>query len=193
MENCRQSLISAWAQAGDGRRLVFGEGNADHPGLMLIGEAPGAQEEAQGRPFVGQAGKNLTEFITELGISRGDLWISNTVKVRPSRTGPTGRLSNRPPNRAELAFFTPWLLEEIGLVHPGCLVTLGAVALQAVCGKGAAIGQLHGRLVDAALPAGAFRCFPLYHPAAVIYNRSLTAVYHQDLQRLRQLMADGVI
>lgn len=98
----QQRITEAFHAAfpGDQRRLVFGEGPTDHPQIMLIGEAPGAQEEQQGRPFVGKAGKNLDEFLHIVGLSRSEIFISNTVKVRPSRISPKGTVANRPPNRS---------------------------------------------------------------------------------------------
>ncbi len=167
----------------DERRLVFGEGPADAP-IMLIGEAPGEQEAAQGRPFVGKAGKNLDSFLAVLALPRASIRISNVVKVRPTKTSDKGRLSNRPPNRAELAFFTPYLLEEVRLVHPRIVVTLGNTALQALCGKETVIGDCHGTLLHADGQA----LFPLYHPASIIYNRSLQAVYDADLAALKALL-----
>ena len=171
------------------KTLVFGEGRTDHPSVMLIGEAPGEQETLQGRPFVGKAGKNLDGFLEAVNLRREDIYISNVVKVRPTKVSPKGSVSNRPPNREELLLFTPYLMEEILLVKPGVIVTLGNVALRALMGKDAVIGAMHGR------PARTTVChekqsrdvfvFPLYHPASIIYDRSLNAVYQEDLRALR--------
>ncbi|MBR4081981.1 MAG: uracil-DNA glycosylase [Clostridia bacterium] len=175
------------------KRLVFGEGNGASPRLMLIGEAPGEQETLQGRPFVGKAGKNLDGFLDVVGLHRPDIWISNVVKVRPTKVSDKGRISNRPPSREELALFTPYLYEEIALVKPGVIVTLGNVALQAMLGAKAVIGDHHGQLAEASINGSAVRVFPLYHPASIIYNRSLAQVYQQDLSALRQLLDAHVI
>ena len=94
------------------------------PDIMLIGEAPGEQESLQGRPFVGKAGKNLDGFLQVLELNREDIYISNVVKVRPTKVSPRGSVSNRPPNPEELALFTPFLMEEILLVQPEMIVTL---------------------------------------------------------------------
>ncbi len=171
---------------GDERRLVFGEGPVNAP-ILLIGEAPGEQEALQGRPFVGKAGKNLDGFLAVIGLNREDIRISNVVKVRPTKTSPKGRLSNRPPNRAELSFFNPFLTEEISLVRPRIVVTLGNTALQALLGKEAVIGDVHGQLIR----AGEYALFPLYHPASIIYNRALQAVYDADLQTLKKALLPG--
>lgn len=174
--------------AAAGRVIVTGEGDP-HPRIMLIGEAPGAQEEAQGRPFVGKAGKNLDAFLERLGLPREALWISNVVKLRPYKVSAKGTLSNRPPNREELAFFTPWLHREIAMIAPEVIVTLGNTALHAVVDDHAVIGDMHGRPTEVEHPVFGKRIvFPLYHPASVIYNRSLMAVWDQDLDALRSYL-----
>lgn len=171
--------------------LVFGEGPLE-PKLMLIGEAPGEQESLQGRPFVGKAGKNLDHFLEIAELKREEIYISNAVKIRPTKTGKTGRISNRPPTREEIALFRPWLIKEITLVRPLLIATLGNVPLQAVTATKQTIGQIHGRII----PAGetGLSLFALYHPASLIYNRSLTDVYEQDVRLLAQqirALSDG--
>ena len=177
------------------KTLVFGEGKTDHPPVMLIGEAPGEQETLQGRPFVGKAGKNLDGFLEAVGLEREDIYISNVVKIRPTRVSPKGSVSNRPPNREELLLFTPYLLEEILLVQPGVIVTLGNVALRALMGRDAVIGAMHGRPAQTTVrhekQSRDVFVFPLYHPASVIYDRSLTAVYQEDLKALRVWLDDS--
>lgn len=172
--------------------LVFGEGNSDHPPVMLIGEAPGEQESLQGRPFVGKAGKNLDGFLRVLEMNREDIYISNVVKIRPTKVSEKGRTSNRPPNKEELALFTPYLYEEILRVQPGMIVTLGNVALKALCGPRVIIGDMHGKVTEVTVrhekQEGTFKLFPLYHPASIIYNRSLQEVYDEDLQVLKGLL-----
>ena len=169
--------------------IVLGEGNTDHPPVMLIGEAPGEQESLHGRPFVGKAGKNLDGFLSVLELKREDIYISNVVKIRPTKTSEKGRLSNRPPNKEELALFTPYLMEEILLVQPKMIVTLGNVALKALCGPKAIIGDMHGRETQITVThekqEASYALFPLYHPASIIYNRSLQEVYDGDLQALK--------
>ncbi len=170
--------------------IVLGDGNTDHPPVMLIGEAPGEQESLQGRPFVGKAGKNLDGFLQVLELKREDIYISNVVKIRPTKVSDKGRVSNRPPNREELALFTPYLMEEILLVQPRRIVTLGNVALKSLCGPKAIIGDMHGAerriTVTHEKQEGEFTLFPLYHPASIIYNRSLQEVYDGDLHELKK-------
>ena len=184
-EDLQQALRAFIAGVMPGREnaLVFGEG-PQRPRLMLIGEAPGEQETLQGRPFVGKAGQNLDHFLALAGLSREEIYISNAVKLRPTKTGKTGRLSNRPPTKDEIALFRPWLMREIEEVAPGMIATLGNVPLRAVTGRSLSIGEVHGQVLDAGetgLPL-----FALYHPASLIYNRSLTDVYEQDVRALAQ-------
>ena len=184
---CRGFFDTLWP--AEEKTLVFGEGQSVHPPVMLIGEAPGEQETLQGRPFVGKAGRNLDGFLQAIALRREDIYITNVVKVRPTRVSARGSVSNRPPNREELLLFTPFLYEEIQLVRPGLIVTLGNVALQALMGPQATVGAFHGKETEAAVRAQGreerYPLFPLYHPASIIYNRSLTEVYQDDLRSLR--------
>ena len=187
-EDLRQALRAFIAGVMPGREnaLVFGEG-PKHAKLMLIGEAPGEQETLQGRPFVGKAGQNLDHFLVLAGLRREEIYITNAVKLRPTKTGKTGRLSNRPPTKDEIALFRPWLLREIAEVAPQMIATLGNVPLRAVTGRSLTIGEVHGQVIDAGetgLPL-----FALYHPASLIYNRALSDVYEQDVRALAQRLS----
>ncbi len=182
---------------GEDKVLVFGEGKAEKPQLMLIGEAPGEQEVMQGRPFVGKAGKNLDTFLESVHLKREEIYISNVVKVRPTKVSEKGRVSNRPPSKEEIGLFLPWLKEEIALVSPQLLVTLGNVPLKALLGKGT-IGEAHGQFHQAFFELAdgrkkAFPLFALYHPASIIYNRSLGQVYSNDLAVLDAALEQGTI
>lgn len=197
LQGFQQRLAVAYraAYGQEAPTLVYGEGDNPASGLMLVGEAPGEQEEKQGRPFVGKAGKNLEGFLQTLGISRQSLYITNVVKMRPSKRSAAGRTINRPPTRQEVQFFVPWLMEEVALVRPKALVTLGSVAMGAFLPKGSIIGACHGRWHTATIISGegepeALPLFALYHPAAIIYRPQLGAVYQQDLQTLRQNLDD---
>ncbi len=167
--------------------LVFGDGKCERPMLMLIGEAPGEQEALQGRPFVGKAGKNLDVFLEAVGLPREEIYISNVVKIRPSKISAAGRVVNRPPSKEEKALFTPWLMREIAIVKPDAIVTLGNVALQAFLND--VIGKRHGRWSQAEIKTDDEKpfevpLFALYHPASVIYNASLKTTYEADLRTL---------
>ena len=169
-----------------GKVLVAGEGLCFRPRLMLVGEAPGEQEAMQKRPFVGKAGKLLDAFLESLCIARSSIYITNTVKIRPTLQGPYGRLSNRPPTPDELALFLPWLMAETAVVSPKLLVTLGNTPLKAFLGEQAVVGHYHGR---SALTSRDVPLFSLYHPAAVIYNPALKSTYEHDLILLKEHLA----
>lgn len=172
---------------GKENALVFGEGPMNAC-LMLIGEAPGEQETLQGRPFVGKAGKNLDRFLELAGLERREIYIANAVKYRPTKTGKTGRLSNRPPTKDEIAVFRPWLMREIEMVRPRIVATLGNVPLGAVTGKSLTIGAVHGQMMESGIAD--LPLYALYHPASLIYNRSLESVYEADVRRLAEIIAD---
>ena len=170
--------------------MVFGEGNPNAR-IMLVGEAPGAEETRLSRPFVGRAGKTLDEFLCVIGQERNDIYITNAVKFRPYRVSPKGTLSNRPPTGGEIKCMLPHLLREIEAVAPGVVVTLGNVPLKCLVQKtGATIGAYHAKPMDAAAFSHTFSLFPLYHPASIIYNQSLKSVYAQDLQKLKIFISD---
>lgn len=185
LERIRYDIMAAASAFGKTQAdMVYGEGPAD-AGLMLIGEAPGAEETRLSRPFVGKAGKNLDVFLRALGLLRRDIYISNVVKFRPYKVSAKGTLSNRPPTRQELTVMIPYLLREIEAVAPRVVVTLGNVPLKALCGTQAVIGMCHAQPCEAAALSHRFSLFPLYHPASVIYNAALKSVYDQDIQSLR--------
>lgn len=166
-------------------RLVFGEGQKNAK-IFIIGEAPGGDEEKQGRPFVGKAGKNLDEFLKIAGVSRNDVYITNTVKLRPTKISPkTGNAINRPPSKEEIEDFIPLLMDELSTIKPSLVVTLGNVPLKAVtANEKITIGSVHGKLME----VQGIRIFPLYHPAAVIYNQSLRQTYMEDLMAIKDYL-----
>jgi len=173
---------------GEKKVLVHGEGCIGAR-IMLIGEAPGEQETLQGRPFVGKAGKNLDEFLELAGISRRELYVSNTVKFRPTKISAAGRTVNRPPTQEEVRIFLPWLKKEIDMVKPECVVTLGNVPLNALAEKKTVIGEVHGTFLN----CDGRRVYPMYHPASMIYNPSLRTVYREDIGRLAEWLKNREI
>jgi DNA polymerase len=166
--------------------LVFGGGNPDSR-IVLIGEAPGKNEVLQGRPFVGQAGKNLDEFIDILEIEKSDLYITNVVKMRPYKINEqTGRESNRTPTKKEIEVFTSFLMRELEIVRPKLVVTLGNIALKCITqDEKASIGSLHGNPIEVEFGKQNFWLFPLYHPASIIYKADLKDTYIEDLHKLK--------
>ena len=169
----------------EGKVLVPGEG-CEQAEIVLVGEAPGAEETLQKRPFVGKAGKNLDGFLEVLELKREDIFITNAVKVRPTKMSEKGRLSNRPPTKEELAVCAECLRKELSHIAPKVIVTLGNTALRAVTGDAhITIGEVHGRPVN----CGEKTVFALYHPASIIYRRELRAVYDEDLVKLKGFLA----
>ncbi len=166
--------------------LVFGYGDINS-NIMLLGEAPGSKEVEFAEPFVGQAGKHLDEFLEILNIKKEELYITNSVKFRPTRTNPkTGRLSNRTPTTKEIEAFREFIYEEIDIIQPKIIVTLGNIPLKTIFNKNIKIGDVHGQLFNVNIKDKEYKVFPLYHPAAVIYNRSLKDVYISDLKKLKK-------
>ena len=165
------------------KRIVPGDGRSSAP-VVLVGEAPGENEEKQLKPFVGKAGAMLDEFLALSGIERTELYITNAVKFRPTAVGKSGRPINRKPTAAEITAFRPWLMEELALIKPVCVVTLGNVPLSVFTGSGTPIGSVHGNLLN----CEGFTVYPMYHPASVIYNRALREVYVADVQKLGGLV-----
>jgi DNA polymerase len=186
------NLYKEYADKFAGNEFVFGCGCTE-PKLLLIGEAPGREEVKLSRPFSGAAGKNLDDFLRLAGISRDDIYITNAIKYRLSKVSPkTGRLSNRPATRDEIMSSRVFLLKEIELISPACVVTLGNVPLRAVMGDlSLSIGQMHGRPVCERVGHRELMIFPLYHPASVIYNQGLKQTCEDDILKLRDTIIYG--
>lgn len=168
--------------------MVYGEGN-ENASVMLVGEAPGAEETRLSRPFVGKAGKNLDEFLFMLMLHRADIYITNVVKFRPYKQSEKGTLSNRAPEKEELTAMLPFLMREIEAIAPRVVVTLGNVPLKALRGINATIGECHAVPMAAHALSHKFMLFPLYHPASIIYNRALKSVYDGDLKKLKAFLS----
>ena len=185
------------AENAGGFSFVFGDGDVGSD-VVLIGEAPGKDEVAEGRPFVGKAGSILSEFLSGAGIERGRLFITNAVKYRLAREARGGRggLANRPAKTAEIRQGAAFLYRELKILAPDVIVTLGNVPLKALAIASACdalaegVGCCHGkefRHFDAQGGLGGV-LMPLYHPASVIYNRALRDAYLEDLAALRRLI-----
>ena len=183
------NLYREYAREFAGKEFVFGCGSLE-PKLLLIGEAPGREEVKLSRPFSGAAGKYLDELLQLAGIDREKIYITNTIKYRLSKVNPkTGRLSNRPATREEITSGRHYLLREIELISPLCVVTLGNVPLRAVTGNFSEnIGDRHGLPSTVKTGEREFMLLPLYHPACVIYNRSLKQTCEEDILKLRDIV-----
>ncbi len=179
-----QSPLYAYREE-NGYSSVPGEGNPDAK-LMFVGEAPGAQEAQSGRPFVGRAGQYLDDLLKENGLIRRDVFITNIVKDRPP--------SNRDPSKQEIALYSPFLIRQIDIIQPKIIATLGRFSMDFMIrqynlpGKGEKIGQLHGKPLTGQADYGKITVFPLYHPAAIFYNRKLAPVLAEDFQRMVALL-----
>jgi DNA polymerase len=139
--------------------------------VVFVGEAPGASEDKQGRPFVGSAGRLLQTLLEDAGLTREEVYVTNVVKARPPK--------NRDPRRDEVAHHLPWLLAELDALQPRVVVPLGRHALAHFAPE-AKISQVHGE----PLKAEGRTVFPWYHPAAALHNQSLRETLHVDAQAL---------
>jgi DNA polymerase len=152
LSGCRQCKLC------DGRKtIVFGSGRPS-AGLMVIGEGPGADEDEQGKPFVGRAGQLLTRMLESVQLTRDEVYITNTVKCRPP--------GNRNPEPDELAACAPFLAAQLAVIQPTVILALGSVATQALLRTREAIGKLRGRLH----PYGSAVLVPTFHPAFLLRN-----------------------
>jgi uracil-DNA glycosylase len=154
--------------------MVPGEGNPDAD-VMLVGEAPGASEDKQGRPFVGRAGKLLDQLLAEAGLQREDVYITNVVKARPP--------NNRDPRAGEVAHHMPWLEAELVLIQPRLVIPLGRHAL-AHFSDGAKITDVHGT----EMTERGRSLFPMYHPAAALRGGGLRETLFEDARALKALL-----
>lgn len=153
--------------AGSRKNVVFGVGDIHSP-LMFVGEAPGADEDIQGEPFVGAAGQLLTKIIQAMGQARSSVYIANILKCRPDTPGQSS--GNRKPTSPEMATCLPYLSEQIDLIQPKVIVALGATAIEGLLGKSEGISRLRGHWQS-------FRGTPLmptYHPAYLLRNQALS-------------------
>lgn len=153
--------------ASSRKNVVFGVGSIESP-LMFVGEAPGADEDVEGEPFVGKAGQLLTRIIQTMGLSRESVYIANILKCRPDTPGQTS--GNRKPTPQEMETCIPFLHEQIDLIKPKVLVALGATAVEGLLGKTMGITRLRGQWQT-------YRNIPLmptYHPAYLLRNQALS-------------------
>ena len=154
---------------------VPGEG-AENAEIMFIGEAPGWNEDQQGRPFIGQAGQFLDELITSIGLKRSEVYITNVIKTRPP--------DNRDPLPIEISNCRPWLERQIQLISPKIIVTLGRYSM-AMFFPGKTISKIHGT----AQTVNGVTYFAMYHPAAALHQGNLRETLKQDIQKLPPILA----
>src|SRR4051812_45682729 len=161
--------------------VVFGSGNADAD-LMFVGEAPGANEDKRGLPFVGQAGRLLERLLEEIGLQRSDVFIANVLKCRPP--------GNRDPLPSEIESCSDYLSAQLELIRPKVVCTLGNFATKLLREDPTGITRLHGREeVREVMGVRTVRLLPLFHPAAALYTPSMLDTVQEDFARLPGLLA----
>ena len=163
-------------------KIVFGSGNADAD-LMFVGEAPGAEEDRRGKPFVGRAGKLLDRLLEEIGLSREQVFIANVLKCRPP--------GNRDPLPNEIEECSPYLFRQVELIEPLVVCTLGNFATKLLSGAPTGITKVHGRPQERELGGSAVRLVPLFHPAAALRTESVLEVLRADFARLLDLLTEA--
>jgi uracil-DNA glycosylase len=188
----RERLVELYKEAStctlcplaDGRtNVVFGNGNADAD-LMFVGEAPGAEEDRQGLPFVGRAGGLLDELLAGIGLSRGDVFVANVLKCRPP--------GNRDPQPNEIETCRPYLEQQIDLIEPRVIGTLGNFATKLLTQSNVGITRVRGTPQVHTLGGRTLFVMPLLHPAAALRTPSLAETLREDFAKLPELIATPV-
>ena len=186
----REELVALYREASGCLRcplhesrtsVVFGAGNADAD-LMFVGEAPGQQEDLQGLPFVGRAGKLLDELIGEIGLTRSDVFVANVLKCRPP--------GNRDPQPEEIESCRPYLHRQVELIEPRLICTLGNFATKLITRSNRGITSVHGRPQVHELGARTVRVLPLFHPAAALRSTGTLGQLREDFAGIRSLLAE---
>lgn len=175
IRNCRKCEL--WKTR---KNVVVGAGPLDTK-VMFIGEAPGREEDEQGKPFVGRAGELLTESLANIGLKRGDIYITNILKCRPPE--------NRNPRSEEIQQCLPYLLEQINLVNPEIITTLGKVSTQVILKRRNIQIQRISKVRGKIFQLKDHVVLPTYHPAAALYNPSLKEKIEEDFQKLESLIS----
>jgi uracil-DNA glycosylase len=163
-------------------QTVFGAGNANAD-LMFVGEAPGAQEDLQGIPFVGRAGKLLDELLAENGLDRGDVFIANVLKSRPP--------ANRDPEPSEIEACKPYLYRQVELIEPTVICTLGNFATKLLTRSSTGISRVHGVPQVHKVGGRSVQIFPIFHPAAGLRTPRVKEQLREDFTKLPALLAAG--
>jgi DNA polymerase len=186
----REELISVYREMCDSHacplkevrtKLVFGAGNANAD-LMFVGEAPGANEDKQGLPFVGRAGKLLDDLLAEVGIQRADTFVTNVICCRPP--------GNRDPLPEEIEACKPYLFRKIELIEPKVICTLGNFATKLLTGDPTGITRVHGRPQEREVAGRVVLLFPIFHPAAALRTDAIKQLLREDFAKLPALLAE---
>ncbi len=171
LHNCQLCKLAKLGR----RQVVFGVGNP-HATVMFVGEAPGFHEDQQGEPFVGAAGKLLNDLLRSAGLSRSDIYIANVIKCRPP--------NNRDPEPDEVETCKPFLLQQIAMIRPTLVCTLGNWATQTLLERKVGITKVRGQ----AFYMKDFVLFPLLHPAAALHQSSMLEPLREDFKKLREFL-----
>ncbi|MCW8965980.1 MAG: uracil-DNA glycosylase [Candidatus Pacearchaeota archaeon] len=168
--------------------IVVGDGSLNAE-IMFVGEAPGRNEDLQGKPFVGAAGKNLDKLLERIGLKREDIYIANILKCRPPM--------NRDPLPDEIRAHTPWLLKQIKEIKPKIICSLGNYATKFFLAGGnvdlmdnqLGITVVHGKIQDVEIEGLRFKLIPLFHPAAMLHNKSLEKFWIEDMEVVKKFVS----
>lgn len=174
-EKCPQLVASR-------SRVVVGAGSSE-ANVVFVGEAPGASEDLQGQPFVGAAGRILTELLEGIGLSREEVFITSLLKCHPA--------DNRDPAPEEIANCAPWLQNQLAIIAPTVIVSLGNYATRQLRAKPEGITAIHGYEEVVYLGGRRFWLYPTFHPAAALYNRASLALLKTDFAQIPDLIARG--
>ena len=172
VQGCRKCSL-----ANTRKNTVFGEGNA-RARLVFIGEAPGEEEDLQGRPFVGRAGKLLDEMIDKIGLRRKEVYICNVLKCRPP--------NNRDPEPAEAEACKGYLFSQLEIIRPRIICTLGRHAYNTLIGVDESITRIRGKLTS----FNGTRLLPTYHPSFLLRNQNRVTEAWEDMERLKQFLRE---
>jgi len=180
-----ERIYSEYCSVFGDKQIVLGSGDIYSP-VVFIGEAPGRNELEKGEPFVGKAGERFSDILRVLGLKREDVYITNAIKHGLRKTDPiTGRISNRPAKHFEIQRNSVYLVRELECLNPSILVTLGAVPLKMLLDvKNLSMSEYAGRLIK----FNEISLFPMFHPAALIYNRSLSDRFAEDVKKLKKIL-----
>ncbi len=159
-------------------QLVFGEGDPNAQ-VYFLGEAPGRFEDQSGRPFVGQAGKLLEKLLVGIGLTREDVYITSVVRFRPP--------NNRPPTPTEIAAFAPYVDEEIKIISPKLIATLGRFSLNKFM-PDVKISEVHGKIFDINYQGQNLKLLPLYHPAAALRATKIKNILTADFKKIEEAL-----
>ena len=188
-ENCRKADLPLKEGATN---LVFGKGSPDAE-IMFVGEAAGRNEDLQGLPFVGAAGKNLDWMLKNVGLSLDNVYIANILKYRPPM--------NRDPLPDEIRAHTPWLIEQIKEIKPKVICSLGNYATKFFLSGGnvdlmekeLGITQIHGKVKFIEFHGLKIKLIPLFHPAAIIYQRDLLPLWEKDMEIVKKEISESKV